>query len=503
MKPPLALLSVLATLLLGPHALARDRPVVVGSKEFPESHILGEIIAQLLKDRGLSVQRKFGLSGTLVAFEAMRAGDVDVYVEYSGTMEQAILKAGRRGSFAELQQTMKRTFDMDLLEPLGFNNTYAIAVSRARAEELGIDAISDLRRFPRLRYGFSHDFLQRHDCWPGLIKSYGLLANPSAIGHALAYKAIREDKLDVTDAYTTDGDIGRFDLLILKDDRQYFPKYLAAPLVRGGTDERIKPILNELAGRFSDAQVQQLNASAVGQSRSFEDLAPEIAHHFLSEKGLLHDEERAAPSDFWTKLLVRVGQHLKLTLVALVAGILVAVPLGVLVYRIRPLAGPVIYLTGLLQTIPSLALLAFMIPLLGTGERPAIAALFLYSLLPIVRSTVVGLYTVDPILKKVSVGMGLTAWQRLRYVELPLAWPAVLGGIRTAAVINIGTATLATFIGAGGLGEPIAIGLQTHDVTLILQGVIPAALLAILTELAFERLEKLLVPKHLSQKPVE
>jgi osmoprotectant transport system permease protein len=141
-----------------------------------------------------------------------------------------------------------------------------------------------------------------------------------------------------------------------------------------------------------------------------------------------------------------------------------------------------------------------MIPLLGTGEKPAIVALFLYALLPILRSTAVALFTVDPILKKVSVGMGLTAWQRLRYVELPLAWPAVLGGIRTAAVINIGTATLATFIGAGGLGEPIAIGLQTHDPALILQGVIPAALLAILTELAFEGLEKMLVPKHLFRK---
>jgi osmoprotectant transport system permease protein len=460
-------------------------------------------MAQLLEDRGFAVQRKFGLSGTLVAFESMRAGDIDVYVEYSGTLEQAILKAGRRGSFVELQQTMKRTFDMDLLEPLGFNNTYAIAVSRARAEELGIESISDLRRFPRMRYGFSHDFLQRHDCWPGLTKTYGLVARPSAIGHALAYKAIREDKLDVTDAYTTDGDIGRFDLLILKDDRQYFPKYLAAPLVRGGTDERVRPVLNELAGRISDSEMQQLNASAVGQSRSFEEIAPEIAHRFLSEKGLLHGEGRTAPTGFWTTLLVRVGQHLKLTLVALAAGIVAGVPLGVLVYRIRPLAGPVIYLTGLLQTVPSLALLAFMIPLLGTGEKPAIAALFLYALLPIVRGTAVGLFTVDPILKKVSVGMGLTAWQRLRYVDLPLAWPSVLGGIRTAAVINIGTATLATFIGAGGLGEPIAIGLQTHDPVLILQGVIPAALLAILTELAFEGLEKLLVPKHLLQKPVE
>jgi osmoprotectant transport system permease protein len=202
-------------------------------------------------------------------------------------------------------------------------------------------------------------------------------------------------------------------------------------------------------------------------------------------------------------LLIRVGQHLKITLIALLAGIVIAVPAGVLVYRLRFLSRPVLYFAGLLQTVPSLALLAFMIPLLGTGEKPAIVALFLYALLPILRNTAVALFTVDPVMKKVSVGMGLTLWQRLRHVELPLAWPAILSGIKTAAVINIGTATLATYIGAGGLGEPIATGLQTNDPYLILWGVIPAALLAILTEVAFEGIEQLLIPRHLLQKPAE
>jgi osmoprotectant transport system permease protein len=502
MRPRLVL-AVLLGLLLGAAAPARGQPVVVGSKEFPESYILGEVMAQLLEDRGFAVQRKFGLSGTLVAFESMRKGDLDVYAEYSGTLEQAILKSPRRGTYAELQATMQHTFGMDLLEPLGFNNTYALALRRARAERLGLKTVSDLARFPDLRFGFSHDFLHRHDCWPGLVTAYGLTARPSGINHALAYQAILEDKLDVTDAYSTDGDIGRFDLVLLEDDRQYFPRYLAAPLVRGGVDERVKPVLNELAGRISNAEMQRLNASAVGQPRSFEDAAPEVAHQFLADKGLLRGGGRTTVPNKWRTLLVRVGQHLKITLVALLAGIVIAVPLGVLVYRLRFLSRPVIYVAGLLQTVPSLALLAFMIPLLGTGEKPAIAALFLYALLPILRNTAVALFTVDPVLKKASVGMGLTLWQRLRHVELPLAWPAVLSGIKTAAVINIGTATLATYIGAGGLGEPIATGLQTNDRYLILEGVIPAAGLAILTELTFEGLEKLLIPKHLLQKPAE
>jgi osmoprotectant transport system permease protein len=508
MKPrPVILALVFSLLACAPAvtagAQAAGEPVVVGSKEFPESYILGEIMAQLLEDRGFAVRRKFGLSGTLVAFESMRKGDIDVYAEYSGTLEQAILKSPRRGPYAELQAKMKRTFDMDLLEPLGFDNTYALAMGRARAEQLGIKTISDLPRFPDLRFGVSHDFLNRNDCWPGLSKAYGLTARPSGLNHALVHRAIRDDKLDVTDVYSTDGDIVRFDLLLLVDDRRFFPNYLAAPLVRGEVDERVKPVLNELAGRIDDTQMQRLNVSAVGQPRSFEEVAPELAHQFLTTQGLLREEGYSAAPGKWTTLLVRVGQHLKITLVALLAGIVVAVPCGVLVYRLRFLSRPVIYVAGLLQTVPSLALLAFMIPLLGTGEKPAIVALFLYALLPILRNTAVALFMVDPVLKKVSVGMGLTLWQRLRHVELPLAWPAILSGIKTAAVINIGTATLATYIGAGGLGEPIATGLQTNDPYLILWGVIPAALLAILTELAFEGIEKLVIPRHLLQKPAE
>jgi osmoprotectant transport system permease protein len=160
--------------------------------------------------------------------------------------------------------------------------------------------------------------------------------------------------------------------------------------------------------------------------------------------------------------------------------------------------------TGRLPAPTIEALLAFMIPVFkGIGAKPAIAALFLYALLPILRNTAMALFTIDPILKKVSVGMGPTFGQRLRYIELPMAAPTILAGVKTAAVINIGTATLAAYIGAGGLGDPIVTGLALYDQALILEGAIPAALLAIVTELAFEGLEKWLVPKHLLQKAVE
>jgi osmoprotectant transport system permease protein len=486
-------------LLSGGAGPGDSRAVVVGSKHFNEGYILAEVIAQLLEDRGFTVERKFGLGGTLICFEALSNGEIDVYPEYSGTLGQAVLKLPQRVSYGELQEILRRQFGMGLLDSFGFSNTYAIAVSRGLSQRRGLSAISDLARFSDLRFGFSHEFLNRQDGWPGLARAYALAARPAGIEHGLAYGAIREGKLDVTDVYSTDGDIRKFDLVLLEDDRHYFPEYLAAPLVRAELDERIKGILGELAGTITAAEMQGLNAMVLLEGRSF----GEVAREFLRGEGLLKGGRRLGEEDRWSTLLLRAVTHVKLTLIALLAGMGVAIPGGILVYRLRVISRPVVYAAGLLQTIPSIALLAFMIPLFGIGAKPAIVALFLYALLPILRNTATALVSIDPVLKRVSVGMGLTPWQRLRHVELPLAAPTILAGIRTAAVINIGTATLAAFIGAGGLGEPIVTGLALNDTSLILEGAIPAALLAILTEWAFEGLERLMIPKHLLQKPAE
>jgi len=484
----LIILPMTLFLLVGGANAAGVQSVVVGSKHFNEGYILAEVIAQLLEDRDFRVERKFGLGGTLICFEALKNGNIDIYPEYSGTLAEAILKLPRRVSYADLRGILKRRFEMDLLGSFGFNNSYAIALSRSLAEQRGLKRISDLARFPGLRFGFSYEFLNRHDGWPGLARIYDLAVRPVGIEHGFAYQAIRESKLDVTDVYITDGDIEKFDLFLLKDDKQYFPQYLAAPLVRAELDGRVKQILGELAGTIMDDQMRGLNAMVVLEGKSF----AEVAHRFLNEAGLLASGRQRIELT-----------HLKLTLIALIAGMVVAIPFGILVYRVRAISRPVMYIAGLLQTIPSIALLAFMIPLFGIGAKPAIMALFLYSLLPILRNTAAALFSIDPVLKKVSVGIGLTAQQRLRYVELPLAAPTILAGIRTAAVINIGTATLAAFIGAGGLGEPIVTGLALNDTSLILEGAIPAAVLAIMTEWAFEGLEKLMVPAHLLQKPAE
>ena len=479
-------------------AAGKSQTIIVGCKHFTEGYILGEIIAQLLEDRGYHVERKFGLGGTLICFDALRNEDIDIYPEYSGTITQAILKLDDTTSYPTVQQILIRDFGLELLGPFGFNNTYAIAVTPSLAERLQLNTVSDLARFPKLRLGFSYEFLNRHDGWPGLARTYRLPGRPVGIEHGLAYQALRENDLDVTDVYTTDGDIDKYGLVLLKDDKEYFPRYLGAPLLRRGLSEGVKRAVGELAGKISEKEMQSLNASVLIENKTFR----EVAQEFLSAKDLLLSVRTSSEESKWTTMLHRTATHIKLTVTALIAAMAIAIPLGVLVYRLRAIAKPVIYFTGLLQTIPSIALLAFMIPLLGIGVTPAIVALFLYALLPILRNTSSALFSIDPLLKKISVGMGLTTWQQLRHIEIPLAAPTILAGIKTAAVINVGTATLAAFIGAGGLGEPIVTGLALNDTSLILEGAVPAALLAIVTEFVFESIEKFLIPKHLLQQRV-
>lgn len=490
----IVLVAFLASLPLAT-AFAQD-VVRVGSKQFNESYILGEIMAQLLEDRGYRVARRFGLGGTIVCYQALVNDAIDVYPEYSGTIEQAILKRETRSTFAELQRLLRENHGLELLGPFGFNNTYAIAVRSEMARRLDLQTISELRQHPDLRYGFSYEFIERSDGWHALAQAYGLQAQPIGMEHTLAYQALEEEEIDVMDVYTTDAEIQKYDLAILRDDQSFFPKYLAAPLVRKEMDPQIKSVLGELEGRIDEDQMQRLNARVAIDQESFAD----AARAFLLEEDLLQDPETSWVASRWRTLAHRTLTHLKLSMVALLGAIGIAIPFGIIIYRLPIVSRPVIYVTGLMQTVPSLALLALMIPLFGIGTQPALVALFLYALLPILRNTYAALNTIDPVLKKVSVGMGLTVWQRLRYVELPLATPHMLAGIRTAAVILIGTATLAAIIGAGGLGEYIFTGISLNDVTLIMWGAIPAALLAIAVELIFEGIERLLVPRHLLQK---
>ena len=493
MKHTVAILIILgAFLLMGADA---PRTLVVGSKHFNESYLLAEIMSQLLENHGLRVDRRFGLGGTMIVFEALVNGEIDLYPEYSGTLEQAILKLDERLPYDQLKRTLKTRHGLDLLPSFGFNNTYAIAVRRDVAEEYGLKRIEDLRAHPSLRFAFSYEFLNRKDGWHFLAKAYGLGQKPLSIEHGLIYQAIMDGKVDVIDAWTTDAEILRYDLVLLEDNLQFFPVYLAAPLLRADEDKETRRILSRLAKRIDQAGMQKLNVAVAIHKKSF----AQVARDFLVEQNLVDEQSYHTPRGRWHLLMLRTATHIKLTALSVFAAMAVAIPFGMFIYRVPAVSRPVLYATGLLQTVPSIALLAFMIPLFGIGVRPAIAALFLYALLPILRNTYTALQSLDPVMKKVAVGMGLTARQRLMYIESPLAMPTILAGVRTATVINIGTATLAAFIGAGGLGEPIVTGLALNDTGLILEGAVPAACLAVLAELGFEGLERLLIPKHLLQ----
>lgn len=472
-------------------AFAQQRAIVVGSKNFNESYLLGEIISQLLESRGYPVERKFGLGGTLVCYEALKNSEIDLYVEYTGTLAQAILSLKERPSFKELNRLLAAD-GLEALPAFGFNNTYAIALASKRAQALHLTRISDLLQHPELKIAVSHEFLEREDGWPGLMRVYGFKSIPTGIQHGLAYQAIADGKIDVTDAYSTDGELERYRLKVLDDDKDFFPQYLAVPLTRTNMNPAVKTLISKLGGRLDDDSMRRLNAKVVVDQRSFGD----VAREWLDEQGLI-DRTSEVRSPLWRSLVRNTLTHLKLTGVALLLACVIGLPAGIAVYRSEVLSRGVLYVAGLLQTIPSIALLALMIPLFGIGELPAIIALFLYSLLPILRNVVTAMLTIDPMLRRVAAAMGLTTYQQIRHLLLPLALPNVLAGIRTAAVISIGTATLAAFIGAGGLGDPIVTGLALNDPGMILQGAIPAALLAIVTELSFELLERALIPRHM------
>ena len=477
-------------------ANAQTRPIVIGSKTFTESYLLAEMMAQVLEDRGFEVRRRTGLGGTLVAFQALESGDIDAYPEYTGTLAQAVLEVDGELDEAELNARLA-PLGAELLPRLGFNNTYAIAVTGETASRFGLQRISDLASLPQLRFGFSHEFRDRADGWPGLQQRYGLPQTSSGIEHGLAYLALLEGNIDVTDAYSTDGDLLRYELRVLEDDLGFFPAYLAAPLVRASLAPDVKEALSALTNRLDDETMRALNAEVVVEERTF----VQVARSFLLAQGLVSAVETQPPT-MWETLGRNTLTHLKLTAIAVLAACVVGVGLALLVYRSPAFSAGVLYVAGLLQTIPSIALLALMIPLAGVGQVPAIIALFLYSLLPIARNTITALTTIDPLLRRVTQALGLSELEQLRHVYVPLALPHMLAGVRIAAVVSIGTATLAAFIGAGGLGEPIVTGLALNDTELILQGAIPAALLALGVELIFEVLERQLVPGHLVARNV-
>jgi osmoprotectant transport system substrate-binding protein/osmoprotectant transport system permease protein len=489
--------------------------LVVGSKNFEESRLLAEVFAQLIEDRtGLRVERRLNLAGTAVCFEALRSGAIDLYPEYTGTGLVSLLGLPPAGDATATLGRVRREFlarwDLWWLAPLGFENAYEIAVRRQIAEEHGLKTISDLAPLaPELRAGLGFEFVERADGLPGLEAAYGLhFASVQPMQQALKYQAAGAGRIDVLDVYTTDGRLLLNDLVVLADDRGFFPPYEAAALVRGETLRRhpeVGAALGLLAGAFDEQAMRGFNLRL---QQGHEEPAA-VARDALGGLGLLRRPAGGEPpaatggglgAYLWRqrRSLARLtGQHLALSAAALALGVLVALPLGLALTRARRLAEPLIRAVGVTQTIPSIALLAFMIPLLGVGALPAVVALWIYSLFPILRNTYTGLRDADPRAVEASTALGMTPLQVLGQIRLPLAAPVIMAGVRTAGVLTVGTATLAAFIGAGGLGQPIVTGLQLADSRMILSGALPAALLTLAVDGALAALEAAVRPRGL------
>jgi osmoprotectant transport system permease protein len=489
----------------------QSRPIIVASKPFGESYLLAEMFAQLLEARGFTVSRRPGLGATEIAFQALRTNAIDVYPEYTGTGLLAIL--GERPSpdprevYRRVSREFRRRFGVRWLPPLGFQNTYAIAVRQETARQYHLTTLSDLARVSsRLRAGLTADFIGRADGLPGIEGAYGIRFRAvRALLPAVKYQALAAGEVDVIDGYSTDGFIVRYNLVVLEDDRRFFPPYEAAALVSSRLAREFPAalgVLTELSGLLTEADMRRLNRRIEVDRVPVDRVAGGAllalgVTRAAGTSGFSRKHESGVAGYLWdqrSSILALTLRHLLLVSISLVAAILCAVPLGLALERRRGSAELVIRGIGLLQTVPSIALLAFMIPVLGIGIIPALVALFLYSLYPILRNTYTGVRDAAPDAVRAAWALGMTPRQTLRYVRLPLAAPVIMAGIRTAAVINVGTATLAAFIGAGGLGDLIAAGLALSDTRMILSGALPAAVLALLVDAGLGLCERAVQP---------
>ena len=351
--------AVVAVLVLSARpALAAGSVVRVGSKSFTESYVLAEIAAQVIEATGEgTADRRLGLGGTGITYRAVAHGSIDVYPEYTGTISRAILKDASVESVGAIRAALARQ-GLTISDPLGFDNTYALAVRDDLARRLDLRRISDLRRHPELTGAFSSGFLERDDGWPGLRRHYRLdLAGVRAIEHALAYQALATGRVDVIDIFSTDGRLTRPGLVVLEDDERFFPAYSAVLLARIDLAERSprawRAVQDAMVARLDGGTMARLNAMADLDGRSVR----QVAAAFLGRTVTDADERLRLARE----LMALTLEHLGLVAAAVAAAGLVALPLGVLAARSAVLGQLELMSVGVLQTIPALALLCFII----------------------------------------------------------------------------------------------------------------------------------------------
>ncbi len=481
-------------LLLFFSSVSAAQEIKIGSKKFTESVILGEIARHIAQHNGFNAVHKKELGGTRILWGALLNGDIDIYPEYTGTIQEEILAGKGFRRFSEIEKYLNG-MGISLIKPLGFNNTYVIGMGKDKAGKLGINKISDLKDYPELVFGFGNEFMDRGDGWPALKSRYGLpQKNVRGLDHDLAYRGLKAGSIDLMDLYATDAEIVYYDLKVLEDDKNHFPEYNALYLYREELNDKAPKFiagLSRFKNRINDEKMTAMNAEVKLKKIP----SDQVAAGFVNRE--LDLDIKAEKNYFFDRFMQNTFDHLILVLISLSAAIFISIPLGIISVNHKRTGQIIISVTGVIQTIPSLAILVFMIPLLGIGTGPAIMALFLYSLLPVIRNTYSGIMDIPAHLIESADALGLKKVEKLRFLELPLAARSIMSGIKTAAVINVGVATLGALIGAGGYGQPILTGIRLDDFGLILEGAVPAALLALAVQGFFDILEKFVIPRGL------
>ena len=473
-----------------------EKNTVVGSKRFTESYILGELVNLTLRDAGVKAIHRQGLGNTAIVIQALNTGQIDVYPEYTGTILREILKRPEtQVSLKELNDWLK-PIGLKAAIPLGFNNTYALAMRAEQARVFNIKRISDIANLESsqqstLRIALSPEFKTRNDGWPVLVQAYDLKIKPGKVlEHGLAYDALVRGDVDIVDAYSTDAAIIKNNLILLEDDRQIFPRYDAILLMRSDFDEKY---LQRLTGKLNEAAMAKLNEEAES-GISFKTVAGKFLNKPTNDRQDSTKLSRFFKLLFGPDFFTALRDHVLLVAISSTMALLIGIPLGIVAYRRPRLSTWILGAVGVLQTIPSLALLTILIAVLDQiGAVPAILALFIYGLLPIVSATHISLMEVPAALKESALALGCNERRLLLSIELPFAKPIIMTGLASATVIGVGTCTLAALVGAGGFGDRIVAGLAVNDQALMLSGAIPAAILALLAQ-------AVLMPKRKSVK---
>lgn len=502
-----------------PSDSSADKRVAIGSKIFTENILLAEMISLILeKNYGFTVDRKFKMGGTQILFNALRQNHIGIYPEYTGTAYMLFFKWDEDTNKPEVvyhrvKEHFAKHLQLSWSKPLGFENTYILVVRKKDKRFKNISLTSEINMLsPFLKIGMEHEFLEREDGFDNFSKKYNLnfkQKNILSMNEGLMYSALRNKKVDLIVGYSTAGQIRKFKLKTLEDDKNFFPVYSAAYLVNDPTLKdfpEIQLAFKSLEGKISQEDMIRLNAQVdlLGYDIS------STARNFLVSKNILSKSSKPAlkkdyrtdswvyfylsRKDYFFRIFI---EHLILVFFALVLALLVSFPIGLIsVYNSR-FEKITFTIINILQTVPSLALLALLIPIFGIGFLPALVTLFVYSLLPMVRNIFEGIKNIDRNFIEVGAGLGLDFWQILRRIQIPLALPFILAGVRTSAVLVVGTAVLAALIGAGGLGDPIFRGIATLDTRLILMGAVPACLLALAIDQLLFLVEGVLVSKGL------